>query len=429
MKSHSSLISLEGPPRDIGTAFGRANAEDIREDVARFFTEARETEGFTEEQLLAAGKGYAALIERYAPHWLDEADALAQAASVDANRYITYQGGKYRGINRPQCFTWYAPPDWCGGSAGLFHKNRDNKRRPQCAYVKAVKVAGKRLYRFLASGDTMDMGTMFGVNERGLAIAADTGAADPHPRWQGMMNTDTMRLMLEQCSDVDEALAFLQQLQSDGVCAGGHLATNWMFADARGESLRVYQFVQRLDMKRSEGSCLVMRDADPRCELVRGELTRERGRLTPFTMNRLARQKPVLHETNCSSFSAVIPASQNDVFTCAYVAVSHAADTVYVPLYLGVTATPAVLVNGSLSRLSATASGGDGLETRARASGVDVGAFEARMEADRQELEVQARSVYHSHGRDAAAETLTQGCLGFARQAYDMLTAVEQRHG
>lgn len=426
MEERCRLIRLEGTPRDVGKAFGRANADDIRDDVQRFFQEVRDLEGINARQLVKAGRAYVTLVERYAPYWLEEAEALARAAGVDPDGYITYQGGKYRGINRPECFTWYAPPDWCAGNLGLFHKNRDNKRRTQCAYVKAVEVPGKSLYRFLASGDTMDMGTMFGVNERGLAIAADTGEPDPQPLWQGMMNTDTMRLMLEQCGDVEDALTLLMNLQSDGVCAGGKLATNWMFADARGASLRAGQFVQRMDVKRGEGSCLVMRDADPRGERVRDELMRGRGQLTALTMNRLARQKPVLNDTNCSSFTAIIPSSQNDMFTCAYVAVAHAAETLYVPLYLGVSATPAMLVDGSLSRRSAGASSGQPLTARASSAGIDLAAFEEERERERQELDARARSVYQSGGREAVAEVLTHGCAGFAQKALDVLTALEQ---
>jgi len=411
------LISLEGSPRDVGAAFGNANADDIRDDVKRFFKEGKEHEGFTARQLTRSGKSYAALIERYAPHWLEEAEGLARAAGVDAERYITYQGAKYRGINRPECFTWYSPPGWNRDKVGLFHKNRDNKARPQCAYVKAVKVPGKRIYRFMAGGDTMDMGTMFGVNERGLAIAADTGEPDPHPLWHGMMNTDTMRLMLERCGDGDEALAFLKELQADRVCAGGRLATNWMFADARGRSVRVNQFVKRLVVKRGGRSCLVMREADPRGEIVRSRLLRLKGNLTAVTMSWLSRFTPVLDDTNCSSFTAAIPERQYGMFTYAWFAVAHAVQTVYVPLYMGVSATPALLVDGGLSRLSMAASRGKPLYVHPGHMLVDPNAFEQDMEADRLILEAHARKVYRSEGRAAAAEVLTQGCLRFAHRA------------
>ena len=428
MGENGHLISLEGSPREAGAAFGSANAGDIRDDVKRFFKEAKEHEGFTARRLTKFGKAYAALVERYAPHWLEEAEGLARAAGVDTERYITYQGAKYRGINRPECFTWYTPPSWNRDKVGLFHKNRDNKARPQCAYVKALNVPGTRIHRFMASGDTMDMGTMFGVNERGLAIAADTGEPDPHPLWRGMMNTDTMRLMLEQCRDVDEALAFLKQLQVDGVCAGGKLATNWMFADARGRSLRVNQFVKCLVVKRGGRSGLVMRDADPRGEIVRDEMRKRKGHLTARDMNRLARCNPVLQETNCSSFTAVIPERHCGMFTCAWFAVAHAAQTVYVPLYMGVSATPALLANGGLSRLSMAASGGKALDVHPAHLLVDPNAFEHDMEADRVILEAHAQKVYRSEGRAAAAEVLTQGCLRFAERARQLLALMSGIH-
>jgi hypothetical protein len=422
---HYDFIRLEGSPHDVGAAFGRANAKAVRDDVKRFFKEAKDQEGFTARQLVKAGESYAALAGRYAPHWLEEADGLAKAAGVDTERYLTYQGAKYRGINRPECFTWYTPPAWNRGKVGLFHKNRDNKHRVQSAYVKAVTVPGKRVYRFMASGDTMDMGTMFGVNERGLAIAADTGETDPNSLWHGMMNTDTMRLMLERAGDVDQALVLLERLQAARVCAGGNLATNWLFADARGRSPRVNQFVNKLILKRGGRSCLMMRDADPRGKLVRAEMTKGKGRLTAVTMNCLARRKPVLHDTNCSSFTAAVPERQCGMFTCAWFGVAHAAATVYVPLYMGVSATPAGLVNGTLSWLSMAASDGRPLKARLRRVGLDLLALEEDMEQQREVLEAHARRVYRAKGRAAAVEILTQGCLRFARQAERVLRLLQ----
>jgi len=100
------------------------------------------------------------------------------------------------------------PRDLLAGDVTLFHKNRDNRDRPQCAYVKALKVPGQTIYRFAATEDGL----------------------------------------------------------------------------------------------------LTMRE-DERGKMVLGAFQKSRGTITPRLMNRLARTRPVLVDTNISGMTAAIPAT------------------------------------------------------------------------------------------------------------------------
>ena len=393
------LVSLAGAPAEVGRAFGSANAADIRAEVAGFYT------AYSRDAVLRAGEHYRTLVERYAPYWLEEAAALAGAADVRFDDYVAYQGAKYRGINRPECFTYFSAPRHNAGDVTLFHKNRDNWDRPQCAYVKALKAPGQTIYRFAATGDTSDMGTMMGLNERGLAVAADTGAPDPNPRYRGMMNPDVMRLILERAGDVVAAREMIRQVHADRAYAGANIATNWMFADGSGRAMRLVQFHASLHETRDEDGLPAMRE-DERGRLVLNAFRKSRGTIAPRLMNRLARTRPVLADTNISGMTAVIPATHPHLFGYAQFAVYRADRTVFVPLYMGATAIPRILADGTLYRLS-----------RARADDLDVDALEDGLENERVRVEADARAALAQGGEADARRVLTEGCQGFAEQA------------
>ena len=400
-------VCLEGSPTEVGRAFGASNASDIQAEVAGYFGD-----GSRRDVLLRATEPYRSLVKRVAPHWLEEAAALARAAGVNADDYVAYQGAKYRGINRPECFTYFSAPRHNFGGVTLFHKNRDNRNRPQAAYVKGVKVPGRTVYRFAATGDTSDMGTMMGVNEKGLAVAADTGAPDPNPRFRGMMNPDTMRLILEQASDIGEAREMLEQQNADRIYAGGKIATNWMFADAGGRAVQIVQFHESLRETPDRDGLLVMRPRDKRGKLVRSTLEPLKGKITPEHMNWLSRTPPILQKTNISAMTAVIPRLHVDLFGCAQFCVFRAGQTVYVPIYLGVTATPRVLVDGTLYRLSM---GQD--ESLGRAAET----FEGKLQEERSVAELRAREALEKSGRAQVRRILTEACVTLATRVAEYL--------
>ena len=394
-----SLVCLEGSPAEAGQRFGAVNAADIKGEVEGFFR------GQDRDAILVATEHYRSLVEHYAPHWLEEAAALAKAADVNADDYLACQGAKYRGINRPECFTYFSAPAHNVDRVTLFHKNRDNADRPQTAYVKGLLVRGRDAFRFAATGDTTDMGTMMGVNEKGLA--ADMGAPDPNPRFRGMMNPDLMRLILEQATDLDDAQAMVRRFHEEKAYAGAGVATNWMFADRSGRAARIVQFHESLEETQDEDGLLAMRD-DDRGNLVLGTLRKADGAVTPQLMNQLSRAEPIIAESNISAMTAVIPSSDVDLFAYAEFAVCHAGRTVYVPLYLGCSASPRSLVDGTLYRLSI------GQRKDLGATSVD---FEADLDADRQGFEREARRAMELAGREAARKVLTDGCLGTAERA------------
>jgi hypothetical protein len=402
----SDTIQLEGTPTEIGTAFGSVNAEDIRSEVEGYLQG-----DHCKDDLLRSTEEYRGIVERIAPHWVEESSALALAADVKSEIYLAYQGAKYRGINTPECFTYFSPPQHSLSGMTLFHKNRDNKERPQCAYVKGSTFEGGKVYRFAATGDTSDIGTMMGLNEKGLAAAADTGAPDPNPRFIGMMNPDLMRFILEQAASVIEAYEMLMDIHRQGIYAGAKVATNWMFADASGECLRIVQFGDHLDKTHHQSDFLAMRE-DERGNLVMNTFRESPDPVSPSLMNRLSRTGPVLSETNISAMTAVIPSSKVDLFGYAQFAVYKADRTLYVPIFLGALSTPRILLDGTLYRNS-----------RHKNTDWSPNEVETELDAERLSIESAARSALDNSGTDSARRILTEGCTKMASIALKALKA------
>jgi hypothetical protein len=398
----TQLVALSGSPYEVGRSFGAANAGDIAAAVQMFLSGE-----FSRDELLRSTERYRELVGRHAPHWLEEAAGMAAAAGVDAEDYLAYQGAKYRRINLPECFSYYAAPRHTKGGVTLFHKNRDNVNRPQCAYVK--ELAG--VHRFAATADTSDLGCMMAVNERGLCCAADVGYPDPNPRFRGMMNPDIMRLLLERCAGVEEAIALLRELDAAGVYAGAAVGTNWLFADVTGQGAQVCHYHGRIEVNTSDEGFLVMRP-DERGQQVISAFREATGDIQSSLLNRLSREAPILVSGNISAMTASVSAMRPDLFTRAEFAVHNAGRVVYVPLYLGVTATPKPLLDGTIYRLA---------EAR-HIPIAELEAFEQDVPEQCRRLELAARDALAKRGEAAARRTLTLGCARLVGDAVRFLS-------
>ncbi len=415
------LVCLEGSPKQVGQTFGGVNRSAIRRDVREFYKLLREKERISKRKMLSAGKYYLELVSRYGPHWIVEAEAIAAAAGVDVEEYLVYRGAKYRGINRPECFTYYSAPRHNAGGRTLLHKNRDQTERPQSAYVAGLKSRGKSIYRFLACGDADTIDLSMALNEKGLAIVPDQGYKEPNPRYRGML-AGLARIVIERCADVEEAIGLLRKLHEDRVVAGGQWGVHWMLADRTGAGARVYQYTDSFVEKTSRSGFLVMRDKDARGRLVMKALRENRGGITAGLMNQLSRRRPIFNPGwNVSAYTAVIPAKRPDLFSYAWFAVNNVRKTLYVPLYMGVTATPKILFDGTLYRLSGSQKFGADLFRKSKGLGVNLERLEQEMDADRADMEIAAGVALRRQSEQAARKVLTEGCLRFAKRAERLL--------
>jgi len=397
MTDATETVSLTGSPREIGATWGRLNARALHAQCEAFVQTARER-GIDRDELLRRAQVGVDIVERVAPHWREEADATANAAGIERDLHLAYHVGKYRELVflADECTSYAAGGSATAHGSTVFHKSRDNVVRPQVAYVKRQHLPG--VHAFLTLSDTSDLGCMMMVNERGLAGSADTGAQEPNPTGRGLMNPWGLRQIAERAATCEEALAILQQWTAQRWYAGGRRATNWMFADAAGNVLRVVNWNDRLEPQWQRDGYLLS------CERagLREFMDAHAGTLDDAAFMAAARLPGVSFDSTISALTVEIDAVAPER-SVAWVCVGRPGRLPFVPLALSVERMPVALLDGSLSRPPAE----EGLPPE------QVAALEA---------EFRARAQATDPGDVAALEELTAACV---RDALGALQALE----
>ena len=86
----TGLVRLAGTPEQIGTLWGQINKETIVRDIETSYVKKAAAAGISQETLLQRAAVTVRIIEQLAPHWLEEARAVARAAGVPEDLYIAY---------------------------------------------------------------------------------------------------------------------------------------------------------------------------------------------------------------------------------------------------------------------------------------------------------------------------------------------------
>lgn len=341
------MVTLTGPPTYLGRLWGEINGADIRAHIAEFFAVAREEHGLSDTVLRDRAQAYEAMVQNLAPHWHEEACAVAEAAGVDAGLYNAFLAGRYRGLLfHEECTSYAAVGGATADGRPLFHKNRDNRMRRQAFYRKEMfGPTGQTCLPYIAVGDTSDTGVMMMVNAAGLAGSADMGGSDPRPHYRGLMNPYGLRLIAEQATNCAQALGLVAEMTARGQYAGGSIATRWTFADRHGRAVVALNTHDELLLEVDTTAGIVQ--SSPREGLAEFFADR-RGRLTPADFNTASRLPGVCAQENCSSLTVLIDPERPDLYTCAWAALGRAQDAPYVPLYMGATATPRAYLDGTV---------------------------------------------------------------------------------
>ena len=170
------MIRLAGTPEQIGTIWGEMNKEIIASDIEAAYLKRATAAGISRETLLKRSAASVRIIEEIAPHWLEEARAIARAAGVDEDLYVAYFDSVVRSRflheDPEECTSYAVSPNHARDGAIMFHKTRDNRDMPQAVYI--VESSLKGINKFIAvSNATGILGFSMMVNEKGLAGAGD----------------------------------------------------------------------------------------------------------------------------------------------------------------------------------------------------------------------------------------------------------------
>ncbi|MFH2001778.1 MAG: C45 family peptidase [Planctomycetota bacterium] len=300
------MVCLHGRPLEVGNIFGSLLSRHVIHRVNEFHEQlARLCPGRINEKRVDE---FYDLLEREAPHWIEEYEALAHAAGVEFRTLLTLNCAvPLTAI--PSCTSALV----LGGSScrglPLLLKVRDERFQHQAMGYRRIRGTNGILF----STDVCNMGIGQGCNECGLAVANNSGGlvpAKPYPT--GFNDCHITRLLLERAGNVDEALEVFLHLQKQGKVGlvDGTRGMIFLLADSRGKGLILEASPDQAEFQRAEeglfvwsnhwqlpGSGRFTPSVDPNNPLYKSSVLRyERGR-------ELLKDKPVVHIEDLKLFS------------------------------------------------------------------------------------------------------------------------------
>lgn len=424
-RAGDAMVTLTGDAREVGTRFGTLNGRDIRQHMDQVLSDWRKR-GLRDKQMIERSEPFRRFMAKFVPAWKEEHDACAEAAGVKKDLYEAYLAGKYRSLFFvDECTSFLAVGGATADGATLFHKNRDNVARAQCAYKKKV-VDSSKPAGFYAIGDTSDVGLMMMVNERGLAGSADMGGLrEDRPKGKGVMNPYILRVVAERAERCEDALEILQEMIKDGWYAGGpKTGTHWLFADRFGKGLRVAQ------NSHEEKHWFFEDDV---AFLVRGQTSAaksfaaKKGRLMVRDMNAAASHPDICFASSVSGLTVRIDPANAAELSGVWVALP--ACSPYLPLFPAADGVPTAVADGGFFR-----AGAELLKLRAGDKAKSKVVFppsiaekrEAVQEslyADAESVERRIRAALEAGKKAEAAGIATDGMLSGCAKLMDFLAA------
>ncbi len=337
-------VTLSGTPEEIGTIWGRINREAIHEDIREHYLKPAGKQGISIATLIERSERFVELAERFAPHWLTEARAVAQAAEVDERLYISFVANVYRGLFLgDECTSYSIAPGAAVNRGIFFHKTRDNVVKKQCAFVLETEIEG--VNKFVALSDASVVACMMMVNEKGLAGSADMGGLPvQRPTYRGWMNTALLRHIAERAADCDDALRIVEEFVSKGYYAGGlKTGTHWLFVDAEGRRLEIRNNSDRMEHQFHTQKVYFSARAQSNSAKI---LDRAEGPIDFTTFHNVSRDPSMCFASSIGGMSVQIDRERPDVLTSAWF--SMPARGLSFPLFIGCTETPLPLLDGEV---------------------------------------------------------------------------------
>ena len=380
--------------------------------------------GISRETLLERSAASVRIIREIAPHWLEEARAIARTACVPEDLYVAYFDGVVRSRflheEPEECTSYAVSRDHARDGAIMFHKTRDNRNVAQAVYIVESSLEG--INKFIAvSNATGILGFSMMVNEKGLAGSGDYPAnrkkdsstlhLEPAPdKFRGIMSGTLLRHIAERASNCAEALAIIKHCVAKGWYSGGKVGgTHWLFVDREGTILEVCNnpryVVSKVHTQKAYFSRLNKSAAARRL--------REARRPIDFHLfHNVSRDPSICLRSSISGMTVEIDPTHPELFTCAWI--SLPARCVSFPLLMGQTSTPVCLLNGEAYSLGTKLKGNTHLWE----------ATEQSMRANRERLKEKVAAELPADDSEQTAQALN---LWSRRQA-EMLVQLLQAH-
>ncbi len=353
--------ALSGSPREIGTALGTMHREALQRGQAAWLERGAE-HGLSRADLLALAAPMLDVVREIAPHWLEEAVATAEGAGTDPEigmaqlLYLgpTARGGRewFRPEQPDECTSYTVSRDRTEGNALLFNRTRDNTPGPQSGAIWDTHLPG--INRLMAVTYTTSRQISVMVNDKGLVGSADQGGPPSTTRSDvGIMNGMMKRYIAEKASNCEEALAIIRRFVDENWYKGGRPGSRWTLADLKGAILDVSHNSDpgSLTYRWVEGKSHITRTWNGSADQMLEALAEPVGFLDFRNISRDPDAKIQKGRTSIAGMTVRVHPEFPEYLTRAWF--SFPAVSLAFPVYMGGTATPLPLVDGSLYDLCA----------------------------------------------------------------------------
>lgn len=347
------LARLAGPPAEVGRVLGTINKEQIAHDLEVDFLKKAAAKQLSPELMIQRAQPAIRIVEKVAPHWIEESRAIARAAGVSEDLYLAFLFTRDRDLFLHECTSYALARSATFGGAILFHKNRDNSERAQAAHLIDSSVTG--VHKFISVGDVSRIGCSMMVNAEGLAGSADypvhfTRKKDPaalrpspgEPQYRGLMSSAILRHIAERASNCGDALAIIEDFVKKGYYAGGKVnGQHWLFVDRTGAILEVSNNSQHVVSKFHTQKVYFSRaDDSPAAKGLRNT----DGPIDFHQFHNASRDPSICLKSSISGMTVEIDPKHPQTLTCAWI--SLPARSVSFPLFMGQSSTPKCLITG-----------------------------------------------------------------------------------
>ena len=399
------MVRMAGSPAEVGKTWGETNKDVIAQTLKIHYVEKAAAAGISEDVLLDRAKVFLGIVQKIAPHWIEETKAAARAAGVREDLYLAFVACRPRNLFLHECTSYAVARQYAEGNAIFFHKTRDNVDRDQAAYILESSVKG--IHKFIGVCDASSINCSMMVNDQGLAGSSDypahlTRKKDPNalvpeaakPQYRGMMGGSMLRYVAEKASNCREALAIIEDLVKKGYYAGGDVNGNhWLLVDRKGTILEVSNNARHV-ASRFHTQKVYFSRLD---ESAAGKRLRGANEPIGFALfHQVARDRSICFRSSIAGMTVEIDPVHPELFTCAWVSLPVRSGSF--PLLMGQTKFPVPSLNGEINRLSK--------QTKGKRQTWET--LEQTTHADKQRLQKEVLAGMSTAKATQTAETLNQ---------------------
>jgi len=208
-------ISLDLPPLQRGCAYGKQVRPLVAHNIQMLYVSAG-AHGYTCEELTRLADQWVQRLDVNYPSFVEEMRGVAIGSGCrQEDIFVLNYWANI--VLHEECTTFVASSSATATGRTFVFKNRDTERDVKNVLFLATSSGSTSHFRFMAVGPAGSSSVSHGINEKGLAIANNAlYLAKEYERQAIVGNLIVMRLVLENCARVDEAVSYIRRTKGKG---------------------------------------------------------------------------------------------------------------------------------------------------------------------------------------------------------------------